>query len=182
MEQTIHVPHTFCMISNKYETKNNQVLPEFVLSKEILSIWLRRADSRPNRNNLFSMRNLGTIPKNFGFVSKTILKRLSFRFWHCYRLLQRKLTPLSVYQYICPFVFDIATDCYKESWHHSLYISTFFQLLQAGWIQIMATAKKVWYFSISLVHDYRVRTGIYRKKIGNKLPNLPLKQSTCIFS
>ncbi len=41
----------------------------------------RRADSGPNRNNLFSNKtNSGTIPKRFGFVSKTISERLSFRF------------------------------------------------------------------------------------------------------
>ncbi len=51
------------------------------------------------------------------------------------------------------------------------------QLLQAGWTQIMSTAEKVWYSSILLVYDYRVRTGTYREKFSNKPPNLPLKLS-----
>jgi hypothetical protein len=32
--------------------------PEFVLFQEIISIWSRRADSGPNRNNLFSIRQI----------------------------------------------------------------------------------------------------------------------------
>ncbi len=32
-----------------------EFVPEFFISKEILSIWPRRADSGPNRNNLFSV-------------------------------------------------------------------------------------------------------------------------------
>jgi len=51
--------------------------------KEFISIWSRRADSEPNRNNLFSTIQITeTIPKRFGFVSKTISERWSFRFWH----------------------------------------------------------------------------------------------------
>ncbi len=34
---------------------------------------------------VFNKRNLGTISKRFGFVSKTISERLSFRFWHYYK-------------------------------------------------------------------------------------------------
>ncbi len=35
-----------------------EFVPGFVLSKEILSVWPRRADSGPNRNNLFSIREI----------------------------------------------------------------------------------------------------------------------------
>ncbi len=36
----------------------NEIRFEFVLLKEIISIWSRRADSRPNWNNLFSIRQI----------------------------------------------------------------------------------------------------------------------------
>jgi hypothetical protein len=38
--------------------KTIEFIPEFVLSKETLSIWPRRADCGPNRNNLFAMREI----------------------------------------------------------------------------------------------------------------------------
>jgi hypothetical protein len=38
--------------------KTTEFVPKVVLSKEILSIWYRRADSGPNRNNLFSIREI----------------------------------------------------------------------------------------------------------------------------
>jgi hypothetical protein len=45
-------------ISNRNETKTFEFVPEFVLSKEIISIWSRRADYGPNRNYLFSIRQI----------------------------------------------------------------------------------------------------------------------------
>jgi hypothetical protein len=59
--------------------KTIEFFSEFVLSKEILSIWPRSADSGPNRNNLFSIREnvLVSFPK--------------------------------LYRNVCPLVFDITT-------------------------------------------------------------------------
>ncbi len=53
--QTFHKRSTNVPISNRNETKTFEFVPEFVLSKKISSIWSRRADSRPNRNYLFSI-------------------------------------------------------------------------------------------------------------------------------
>jgi len=46
------------------------------------------------KQSVFNKRNLGTIPKSFGFVSKTISERLSFRFLTC-TTLQRQNTGIS---------------------------------------------------------------------------------------
>ncbi len=83
--------------------KMNEFFLEFVLSKEILSIWPRRADSGQNRNNLFSIREICE-PKRFSFVSKTISERLSFRFWHYYFSWPR--SPL--YPWVCDYEYGIS--------------------------------------------------------------------------
>ncbi len=57
-EQTFHKRSTSVPISNRNETKTFEFVPEFVLSKEIISVWSRRADSGPNRNNLFPIRKI----------------------------------------------------------------------------------------------------------------------------
>ncbi len=67
-------------ISNR-KKKTIQFVPQFVLSKEISSIWSRRADSGPNRNNLFSIRE---IRERY----KKVLVLLPKRYWN-----------------FCPFVF-----------------------------------------------------------------------------
>ncbi len=50
-EQTFHKRSTNV-------TKTFEFIPEFVLSKEIISFWSRTAYSEPNRNNLFSVRQI----------------------------------------------------------------------------------------------------------------------------
>ncbi len=57
-ERTFHKHSKNVPISIRNETKKFEFVPEFVLSKEIISIWSRRADSGPNRNNLFSIRQI----------------------------------------------------------------------------------------------------------------------------
>jgi hypothetical protein len=57
-EQTFHKRSTNVPIHNRNEAKTLDFVPELVLSKEIISIWSRRADSGPNQNNLFSIRQI----------------------------------------------------------------------------------------------------------------------------
>jgi hypothetical protein len=63
--------------------KTIDFFPEFVLSKEILSIRPRRADSGSNRNILFSRREIGNENKTFWFhfqndIGKFVLSFLTF--------------------------------------------------------------------------------------------------------
>jgi hypothetical protein len=44
--------------SNRNETITSEFVPEYAASKEIISILSMRADSGPNRNNLFSTRQI----------------------------------------------------------------------------------------------------------------------------
>jgi hypothetical protein len=48
-------------------TKTFEFVPEFVLSKEIISVWSGRADFGPNRNNLFLIRKILENTKTFWF-------------------------------------------------------------------------------------------------------------------
>jgi hypothetical protein len=58
-KQTFHKRSTNVPISNRNETQTVEFVPSFVLSKEIIFMWSRRADSGPkNRNNLFSIRQI----------------------------------------------------------------------------------------------------------------------------
>jgi hypothetical protein len=57
-EQTLHRRSTIVPTSNRNQTKTSEFLPESAPLKEIISIWSRRADSEPNRNNLFSTRQI----------------------------------------------------------------------------------------------------------------------------
>jgi hypothetical protein len=68
-EQTFHkhstnVPQTF-RYPEEMKQKTIEFFPEFVASKEILSILLRRADSGLNRNNLLSIREIQDDTKTF---------------------------------------------------------------------------------------------------------------------
>ncbi len=81
-KQTFQKLSTKVPISNRNETITFEFVHEFVLSKELISIWSRGADSGPKRNNLFSMRQIrGRYPN----VLVSFPKR---------------------YQNVCPFVFD----------------------------------------------------------------------------
>ncbi len=75
-----HKRSTNVPTSKRNETKRLEFAPESAPSKEHISIWSRRAESVQNKTNP------GTIPTRFGFVSKTISKRLSFHFLHYYTL------------------------------------------------------------------------------------------------
>jgi hypothetical protein len=46
------------------ETKSLSFIPKSAPLKEIMSIWSRRTDSGPNRNNLFSTRQICECYKN----------------------------------------------------------------------------------------------------------------------
>ncbi len=72
-------------ISNRNETKTFEFVPEFVLSKEIISIWSRRADSGPNRGNLFSIKKFGNDTKTFWFRSKNAIGTFVLSFLHYFR-------------------------------------------------------------------------------------------------
>ncbi len=74
---------TNILAPNRNETKTSEVVPESAPSKEIISIWSRRADSGLNRNNLFSTRQ---IRERYQIVLVSFPKR---------------------YRNVCPFVFDI---------------------------------------------------------------------------
>ncbi len=66
--------------------KTIEFFPKFALSKEILSIWARRADSEQNWNNLFSIREI------------------------CQRYQNILVSFPKQYRNVCPFVFDITTQ------------------------------------------------------------------------
>ncbi len=55
-EQTFHKRTRNVPRSKRNETKTFEFVPEFVSSKEIISIWSRRVGSGPNQNNLVSLR------------------------------------------------------------------------------------------------------------------------------
>ncbi len=59
-----------------------EFFPEFVLSKEILSIWPRRADSGQNRNNLFTIREIWERYQTFWFRFQN--ETFVLQFWHYY--------------------------------------------------------------------------------------------------
>ncbi len=66
--------------------KTIEFFHEFVLSKEILSIRPRRADSRPNRKNLFSIEKFGNDTKTFWFrfqndIGTFVLSFLTLLWW-----------------------------------------------------------------------------------------------------
>ncbi len=90
---------TYIPISNQNETNSLEFVSEFVLLKEMISVWSRRAESGPNRNNLFSIRQIW-----YQYVL------VSFPEW---------------YRNVCPFVFYI-TSCntchycttFLQNWIH----------------------------------------------------------------
>ncbi len=82
-KQTFHKHSTNVPTSNRNETK--KFAPKSAPSKEHISIWSRRADSRPNQNNLFSTRQ---IRERYQNVLDSFPKR---------------------YRNVCLFVFDITT-------------------------------------------------------------------------
>ncbi len=88
-EQTFHKRSTNVPIYKRKETKSFEFGPEFFLSKEIISIWSRRADFGPNRNNLFSIRQIRERYQN-------VLFSFQKRYWNVF-----------------PFVFDITTPNYN---------------------------------------------------------------------
>jgi hypothetical protein len=57
-EQMFHKRSRNLLIYNRNETKMIEFFPEFVLLNVVLSIWPRRADSGPNPNDLFSIREI----------------------------------------------------------------------------------------------------------------------------
>jgi hypothetical protein len=57
-EQTFQQRSSNVPISNRNETEKFEFIPEFVLLKEFISIWFMKAYSGPNRNNLFSIRQI----------------------------------------------------------------------------------------------------------------------------
>jgi hypothetical protein len=61
-------------------TKTFEFVPEFVLSKKIISVWSRRADSGPNRNNLFLIRQIRENTKRFWFCFQNDNGRFVFSF------------------------------------------------------------------------------------------------------
>jgi hypothetical protein len=81
-KSSTNVPQTFRYLIGMKQ-KTIEFFPEYVLSKDILSIWPRRADSGPNRNNLYSIRE---IRERYQNVSVSFPK---------------------LYRNVCPFVFDI---------------------------------------------------------------------------
>jgi hypothetical protein len=56
--------------------KTIDFFPKVVLSKEILSIWPRRADSGQNLNNLFSIREIWQFSKQYRNVYSSFLTLL----------------------------------------------------------------------------------------------------------
>jgi hypothetical protein len=85
-EHTFHKRSTNVPTANRNETKTSEFVPESAPSKEHISIWSRRADSGPNRNNLFSTRQ---IQEHYQIVLVSFPKP---------------------YQNICPFLFDISRE------------------------------------------------------------------------
>ncbi len=86
IKRSNNVPQTFrYLIGMNKKRLSSLFFPEFVLSKEILSIWPRRADSGQNRNDLFSISEIWERYQN---VLVSFPKR---------------------YRNVCPFVFDITT-------------------------------------------------------------------------
>ncbi len=57
-EQRFYKRSTNVPTSNRNETKKSEFVPKCAPSKEHMSFWSRRADSGPNRNNLFSRRQI----------------------------------------------------------------------------------------------------------------------------
>jgi hypothetical protein len=75
--QTFHKRSTNVPRSNRNETKTFEFVSEFVSKeiKEIISIWSTRADSGPNRKNLFSRRQIQERYKN-------VLISFQKRYWN----------------------------------------------------------------------------------------------------
>jgi hypothetical protein len=100
-----HKRSTNVPISNRNETKTFGFTPEFVLSKEIISIWSRRADSEQNRNGLFSIRQIREQYQNIlvSFQNNTRMCVHSF-----FTLLTSRQ---SNYIYLCRGQFSIISRC-----------------------------------------------------------------------
>ncbi len=90
-EQTFQKRSTNVPIFNRNETKNHWVLSRICLIERdpfYLAQESRFWTKKKSKQSVFNKRNSGTISKRFGFASKMISERLSFRFWHYYSLLQ----------------------------------------------------------------------------------------------
>ncbi len=92
-KRSTNVPQTF-----RYLIGMKQKTIKYLLSRICLTVskgdpFYLAQENRfwtKSKQSVFNQRNLGTIPKLFGFVSKTILERLSFRFWHYYYVAERR--------------------------------------------------------------------------------------------
>ncbi len=67
-EQTFHKRSTNVPTSNRNKTKTSEFVPESALSKEIISIWSRRADSMDQIETICSQQNkFGNDTKTYWF-------------------------------------------------------------------------------------------------------------------
>jgi hypothetical protein len=61
-------------------TKTFEFIPKLVLLKEIIFVWSRIADSGPNRNNLFLIRQIRENIKMFWFCFQNDIERIVHSF------------------------------------------------------------------------------------------------------
>jgi hypothetical protein len=80
-EQTFHKRSTNVPMSIEMKQKNYRVLSRICLIEGDPFYFAQESRFWTKfKRSVFNKRNFGTIPKSFGFVSKTLSERLSFRF------------------------------------------------------------------------------------------------------
>jgi hypothetical protein len=84
--QTFQKRSTNVPTSNRNETKTSEFVPESPIERVHFYLLQESRFWTKSKQSVLNKTNSGTIPKRFGFVSKTISERLSLRFWH-YHLL-----------------------------------------------------------------------------------------------